>query len=261
MDLYQVDAFASKPFEGNPAAICFLDEPASDTLLQQIAKEMNLSETAFLSKREDGYNLRWFTPAYEVDLCGHATLASAHILWETERLDSNETARFHSRSGLLEARQIEGGIEMNFPAQPAVSTDVPPALITSLGVTPIFTGYNGSDYLVVVQEASVVKSLQPDFRQMYAVPMRGVIVTAKSDDPGVDFISRFFAPAAGIDEDPVTGSAHCCLGPYWARRLGTPSMNAFQASSRGGRLLVRVDEDRVYLTGSAVTVLEGKLKL
>ncbi len=261
MKIYQIDAFTDRPFAGNPAAVCLLDQALDDALMQQIASEMNLSETAFLTPVDDGFKLRWFTPAYEVDLCGHATLASAHMLWESGTLAADAIARFHTRSGLLEAKRLANGIELNFPAQPAEKTALPPELVESLGFVPIDSGYNGSDYLVVAESEDLVRNLTPDFTMMRHVEMRGVIVTARSSDSFIDFISRFFAPGAGIDEDPVTGSAHCCLGPYWGKRMKKNELTAFQASPRGGFINVRLVDDRVYLTGQAVTVLEGRLNI
>ena len=261
MKVYQVDAFSSRPFSGNPAAVCILTHPVNDALMQQIAAEMNLSETAFLLKQNTGFDLRWFTPAIEVDLCGHATLASAHVLWESGLLDVNTMAQFQTRSGLLKARHSGRGIELDFPSQPPTKVDAPARLIQSLNIEPIYEGYNGSDYLLVLDHEDQIHALSPDFQQMGQIGMRGVIVTARSNDPRYDFVSRFFAPAAGIDEDPVTGSAHCCLAPYWSQQLQKSEMKAFQASPRGGTLGVRVLDDRVLLTGQAVTVMEGVLKL
>jgi PhzF family phenazine biosynthesis protein len=261
IELYQVDAFTARPFSGNPAAVCFPAETADSEWMQAVAAEMNLSETAFLWPREDGYSLRWFTPAAEVNLCGHATLASAHVLYETERLSPGEMARFHTRSGLLTASWQEGWIELDFPALPPKAVDAPPELITALGLwdKPIFVGFDGEDYLVVVDGEEVVRGLQPDFAALLAIESRGVSVTAAYDDAGYDFVSRFFAPWVGIDEDPVTGSAHCCLGPYWAKELGKEMLVAYQASPRGGILQVRPSGDRVTLRGQAVTVFAGEL--
>lgn len=259
MEMYQVDAFTVNPFSGNPAAVCLLDDSLDDTVLQQIAAEMNLSETAFLSPATNGFNLRWFTPATEVDLCGHATLASAHVLWDTGKLASGQPARFHTRSGVLEARRTAAGIELNFPAQPPVETPAPPDLLASLQIQPAYVGFNGSDYLVAVETAETVHQLAPDFRRMEKVVTRGVIVTAPAEREGVDFISRFFAPAVGIDEDPVTGSAHCCLGPYWGARLNKTTLAAAQVSPRGGTLTVQVAGERVLLIGKAVTVMKGEM--
>jgi PhzF family phenazine biosynthesis protein len=257
--LFVVDAFSDRPFGGNPAAVCLLPGPAEDRWMQQVGREMNLSETAFLHREEDGYRLRWFTPAVEVDLCGHATLASAHVLWEQGQLFPDEQVRFHTRSGLLTAQRQGSWIELDFPAKPVEAAPAPPDLAASLGVTPLFVGCNKMDYLVEVESEAVVRGLQPNLTRLAVLPVRGVIVTARATTPGFDFISRFFAPAAGVPEDPVTGSAHCCLGPYWRDKLKKTEMRAYQASARGGVLIVHVADPRVYLRGQAVTVLRGEL--
>jgi len=257
--IFQVDAFTDKPFAGNPAAVCILPEPRSESWMQNVAKEMNLSETAFLHKQQDGFRLRWFTPAVEVDLCGHATLASAHILWETGMLTTQEMARFHTRSGLLTAERKGQEIELNFPATPDEPTDAPPGLGDILGATFKYIGKSSFDYLVEVDSEQVVRSLRPDFALLRTLTTRGIMVTSVATTSGYDFVSRFFAPAVGIDEDPVTGSAHSCLGPYWSRRLGKQELVAYQASERGGVVRVRVAADRVYIGGRATTVLRGEL--
>jgi PhzF family phenazine biosynthesis protein len=227
--------------------------------MQQVAAEMNLSETAFLIPAEDGYRLRWFTPAVEVDLCGHATLASAHVLWEAGCLKPETAARFHTRSGLLTAVRHGGDIEMDFPARPAEPCPDRHGLAAALGATAKSLGQNGMDYLVEVADEQAVRSLRPDFARLAALPVRGVIVTSRSSAGPYDFVSRFFAPAAGIPEDPVTGSAHCCLAPFWSARLGKQEVLGYQASARGGVVRVRVHGDRVDLGGRAVTVLRGEL--
>lgn len=257
--LFQVDAFTATPFRGNPAAVCLLAEPADEAWMQQLAAEMNLSETAFLVPIEDGYNLRWFTPTIEVDLCGHATLASAHTLWEAGYLAPEQQARFHTRSGLLTADRKGAWIELDFPAKLEQPADPPLNMAQALGVTPMYVGKNQFDYLVEVASDEAVRTMQPDFGLLKTLGVRGVIVTSRSDSPEYDFVSRFFAPGSGIDEDPVTGSAHSCLGPFWAVRLGKQEFTAYQASARGGVLKVRVAGDRVYLGGQAVTVLRGEL--
>jgi PhzF family phenazine biosynthesis protein len=257
--IFQVDAFTKKPFAGNPAAVCILPEPRDEVWMQNIAREMNLSETAFLHEQEDGFGLRWFTPVVEVDLCGHATLASAHILWETGILDSKEQARFHTRSGLLTAERKGEEIELNFPTTSDEPTSSPAGLCEALGVVPKYTGKSRYDYLVEVDSEEVVRNLSPDFVRLRALSVRGIMVTSIAESEGFDFVSRFFAPGSGIDEDPVTGSAHCCLGPYWSKKLGKDEMVAYQASARGGVVWVRVVGDRVYLGGQAVTVLRGEL--
>jgi PhzF family phenazine biosynthesis protein len=220
---------------------------------------MNLSETAFLHRQADGFQLRWFTPTVEVDLCGHATLASAHVLWETGHLKAEQTARFYTRSGVLAARRNDEWIELDFPAQPAERTSPPPELLAALGVTAKYAGKSRFDYLLEVQDEKAVREMHPDFRALTQVATRGIIVTSRATYPGYDFVSRFFAPAVGIPEDPATGSSHCCLGPYWKDRLGKTDLLAYQASPRGGIIRVRVAEPRVLLGGKAVTVLRGEL--
>lgn len=259
LQIYQVDAFTDRPFAGNPAAVCLLPAPRDAAWMQNVAREMNLSETAFLCRQEDGFQLRWFTPAIEVGLCGHATLASAHVLWEAAWLTPEEEARFYTHSGLLSAVRTEDGIELNFPATPDQPASVPPGLNEALGVDPVYVGKSEHDYLVEVDSEETVRGLAPDFGMLEQLTARGVMVTSPADSPEYDFVSRFFAPAVGIDEDPVTGSAHCCLGPFWSRRLGRNELNAYQASERGGIVRVRMAGERVYLGGKAVTVLRGEL--
>ncbi len=257
--MIQVDAFTDRPFAGNPAAVCVLPAPQSDTWMQQVAREMNLSETAFLLKQEDGYSLRWFTPAVEVDLCGHATLASAHTLWTEGHLPPDTEARFHTRSGLLTAQRQGDWIELNFPAKLSEAIAPPPDLLESLDTTATYIGKNEYDYLVEVESEAMVRAMKPDFTRLRSLPVRGVIVTSRSSDPQFDFVSRFFAPAAGVDEDPVTGSAHCALAPHWGDRLQKTEFLAYQASARGGVVRVRWEGDRVILGGQAVTVMRGEL--
>jgi len=257
--LYQVDAFTDKPFSGNPAAVVLLPEPRPDSWMQHVAQEMNLSETAFLLSQEDGFRLRWFTPTVEVDLCGHATLASAHTLFETDILAPHDEARFHTRSGLLTARYCDGEIELNFPTTPASPADPPAGLSKALGVVPRYVGKSYFDYLIEVGSEDEVRGLAPDFVALRALPVRGIMVTSVASTPGYDFVSRFFAPSAGIDEDPVTGSAHCCLGPYWGEKLGKDQFLAYQASARGGTIRVALLGERVRLRGRAVTVFKGQL--
>jgi PhzF family phenazine biosynthesis protein len=254
-----VDAFTDRAFAGNPAAVCLLTEPASENWMQSVAAEMNLSETAFLVPQKDGFSLRWFTPTVEVKLCGHATLASAHVLWETERLRHDQTARFHTKSGWLSADRTGDAIELDFPAQPARKCDAPADLLPALNLQPEFVGHNGMDFLVVVSSAKAVRETNPDFARLCALELRGVIITAPSDDKNYDFISRFFAPGSGVLEDPVTGSAHCCLGPYWAERLGKSDLIGFQASRRTGVVRVRSLGERVKLGGKAVTIVRGEI--
>ena len=256
----QVDAFSAQPFGGNPAAVCLLPGPAPAAWMQQVAREMNLSETAFLVRRDDGaFDLRWFTTEVEVDLCGHATLASAHVLWESEHLAAGARAVFHTRSGKLSATRSDGWITMDFPAEPARQAAPPAGLSAGLHAEPRYVGRNRFDYLVEVDSEAAVRSLSPDYRRLAEIETRGIIVTALADTDGIDFVSRFFAPGAGIAEDPVTGSAHCCLGPYWQRRLGRSEFTAWQASERGGLVKVLVRGERVLLSGQAVIVLRGDL--
>ncbi len=256
--LFQVDAFTREPFQGNPAAVCLLDHAADEGWMQNLAAEMNLSETAFVEQKEDGFALRWFTPAVEVDLCGHATLASAHALWESGRLPKNEAARFHTRSGLLTAALKDGWIELDFPSQELTSIESPPGLDAALGAPGLLYGSDGTDFLVELASEAELKKLKPDFTALRSFPVRGIMVTA-AGKTGFDFVSRFFAPAAGIDEDPVTGSAHCTLGPFWSRRLGKTALTACQVSRRGGVVKVAVEGERVLLSGQAVTVFTGRL--
>jgi PhzF family phenazine biosynthesis protein len=257
--IFQVDAFTRKPFAGNPAAVCLLPGPQDAGWMQDVAREMNLPETAFLLRENDGFNLRWFTPAVEVDLCGHATLASAHVLWETGSLKPGAPARFLTRSGLLTAERKGDWIEMDFPAEPERPAPVPAELERALGARSKYVGKNRFDYLVEVESEDILRSLRPDFSLLGQIPARGFIVTSLVASPEYDFVSRFFAPRAGINEDPVTGSSHCCLGPFWSNRLKKNEFVAYQASARGGVVRVRVGGERVYLGGQAVTVLRGEL--
>ncbi|HVE73268.1 MAG TPA: PhzF family phenazine biosynthesis protein [Thermoanaerobaculia bacterium] len=255
MRLYHIDAFTAQAFRGNPAAVCLLDAERGDDWMADVAAEMNLSETAFLLPRGDDWSLRWFTPAVEVDLCGHATLASAHALWEERGLQS---VRFHTRSGVLTADRNGHTIELDFPATPAKPCAAPAGLLESLGVQdPLFVGRNAYDYMVEVESEEELRALAPDFARLRTIEARGVIVTAPGRD--YDFVSRWFGPQSGVDEDAVTGSAHCALAPYWATKLGRESMTAYQASKRGGVVRVRLAGDRVKLGGQAVTVFRGEL--
>lgn len=254
-----VDAFTNRPFAGNPAAVLLLDEWREDAWLQNVAMEMNLSETAFLVPMEPGYQLRWFTPAVEVDLCGHATLASAAALKHLGRAKAGDEIRFHSRSGPLLARLQSDQIELDFPLQPEQEASPPSGLIEALGAKPTYVGRSVSDYLVVFESEEIIRSLKPDFKQLAGVPCRGVIVTSASADSQVDFVSRFFAPASGVDEDPVTGSAHCCLADYWHKRLQKTTFAARQISARGGELRIELRGKRVGLGGQAVVMAEGTL--
>jgi PhzF family phenazine biosynthesis protein len=255
----QVDAFTDTPFAGNPAVVCLLPAPRDEGWMQKVAREMNLSETAFLVPQADGYALRWFTPAVEVVLCGHATLASAHVLWEDGHLPAGRQARFHTKSGLLTGDRAGEWIELDFPAKREEPAPAPAGLAEALGAAPKYIGRNQFDYLVEVDGEATVRGLKPDHGALGALPVHGVIVTARADSPGYDFVSRFFAPGSGVAEDPVTGSAHCALGPFWQSRLGKRELVAYQASPRGGVVRVRVAGERVMLGGKAVTVLRGEL--
>ena len=260
MRIFQVDAFTDSAFAGNPAAVCLLDGPADPRWMQRLAAEMNLAETAFVEPRDGGYLLRWFTPVVEVALCGHATLASAHVLFETGLAATGEPVTFESASGPLAARLDDGAIVLDFPATPASQEDPPPGLLDALGVdAPVWTGRAPEDSLVVVGTEDEVLGIRPDPARLLVAGIRGTIVTAPASRPDVDFVSRFFAPAVGIPEDPVTGSAHCTLAPYWCGRLGRTELTGYQASPRGGTVRVRAAADRILLAGHAVTVLAGEL--
>ncbi|HLM98493.1 MAG TPA: PhzF family phenazine biosynthesis protein [Bryobacteraceae bacterium] len=259
LSIIQVDAFTNRPFAGNPAAVCVLPAPRDDAWMQKVALEMNLSETAFLVREGDRFHLRWFTPALEVALCGHATLASAHALWECGHLKPGEQARFRTLSGMLTADQRGEWIEMDFPLKADEPADAPPHLSEALGAELKYVGKNNFDYIAEVESEAVLRGLKPNHSLLSELGVRGVIVTARSETRDFDFVSRFFAPGSGINEDPVTGSAHCCLAPYWAKRLGKTEFLAYQASARGGVVRVRLNGDRVILGGQAVTVLRGEL--
>jgi PhzF family phenazine biosynthesis protein len=259
--IVQVDSFTDAAFSGNPAGVCIMERTGDERWMQNVAREMNLSETAFVVPRREGaFDLRWFTPAVEVDLCGHATLAAAHVLWETSQLRADDSARFHTRSGLLTCVRKGAWIEMDFPATAPKAEPAPTGLIEALGCrTPGFVGRTRFDYLVEVANEAEVRGTSPDFGRLKRTEARGAIVTSRATTPGFDFVSRFFAPRAGVDEDPVTGSAHCALAPYWSGKLGKKKMTGLQASTRGGVVRVEVREDRVILCGQAVTVLRGEL--
>ena len=258
LPIVQVDAFTAHPFGGNPAAVCVLPSARDEWWLAKVASEMNLSETAFLVPNGDGYSLRWFTPAVEVDLCGHATLAAAHVLWTEGYLQPEQTARFYTKSGELTCERRGSWIEMNFPAKLEEPAEPPPHFAEAVGARLDYVGRNQFDYLVEVQDEATLRGLRPRHHLLRELPVRGVIATALGTG-AYDFVSRFFAPGSGIDEDPVTGSAHCALTPYWAAKLGKIEMTAFQASARGGVVKVRLEDDRVVLMGQAVTVLRGEL--
>jgi PhzF family phenazine biosynthesis protein len=261
ISLFHVDAFTSTPFAGNAAAVCILDGPRDDAWLQQVAREMNLAATTFLYPQNDGYHLRWFSHQVELELCGHGTLASAHALWEQGYLSHDTQARFYTRAGLLTASRAGDWIELNFPAKPEEQVTEPqPILSASLGITPLYIGKSQLDYLVEVASEEELRAIQPDFAQLATIPARGAIVTAAANPAsGYDFVSRFFCPSVGINEDPVTGSAHCVLSPFWSKRLGRAQLTGYQASQRGGTVRVQLAGDRVRLSGQAVTVLRGEL--
>ena len=260
--IFVVDAFTDVPFAGNPAAVCLLEQKREAGWMQPVAAEMNLSETAFVVSDGDGYGLRWFTPQAEVPLCGHATLASAHVLWETGVLSAGQAARFQTKSGLLTARRDGSLIELDFPAFEPAPADPPKGLLEALSVHPVYAGRSDLgpvEYLLEAESEKAVRGLAPDFRRLAAEYAGGVVVTARSGSADYDFVSRFFAPGLGVDEDPVTGAAHCVLGPYWEAKLGKSEVTGYQASRRGGRVQVGLAGTRVRLRGHAVTVLRGEL--
>ena len=263
MRLLQIDSFTDLPFAGNPAGVVLLDEPRDDTWRQAVAAEMNVAETAFLEPDGDAghYRLRWFSPTVEVDLCGHATLASAHALWE-ELGEQTSVLRFATRSGIPTAERVADGIRLDFPSDPPAEVDAGTArsVAEALGTSPVWVGRNTDKYLAELADETAVRKVGPDFPRIRELDAMGVIVTARADDgTAADVVSRFFAPAVGIDEDPVTGAAHCCLGPFWAGRLGREELLGYQASARGGHVGVTLAGDRVLLTGQAVTVIRGEI--
>lgn len=269
--LYHVDAFTAAPFAGNPAAVAVLSarpdhewpdhEWPEDRWLAGVAAEMNLSETAFVGRRGADFGLRWFTPAVEVDLCGHATLAAAHVLWERGDAPRDAVICFHTRSGVLRAERNGNLIELDFPLLADSPGETPAGLAAALGRAPKYVGGQAMDLLVELESEDDVRGLAPDFRRLKELPVRGVIVTARASDSRYDFVSRFFAPRAGVDEDPVTGSAHCRLAAFWERRLGKREFLAYQASRRGGEVRVRIEGNRVRLGGKAVTIAAGELRI
>jgi PhzF family phenazine biosynthesis protein len=259
--IFQVDSFTAEPFGGNPAGVCLLREEAAAAWMQAVAAEMNLSETAFLVPRADGgFSLRWFTPTVEVPLCGHATLASAHVLWEQERVSREQAITFHTQSGQLTARREMDWICLDFPALPMEEATIPAGVAEALHCSPLAITKNQQDtYLLELDSEKTVREIQPDFARLGATPPQACIVTARSASGVCDFVSRFFAPKLGIDEDPVTGAAHCSLAPYWAERLGRNELVGHQVSRRGGVVKIRAHGDRVDLLGRAVTVICGEL--
>jgi PhzF family phenazine biosynthesis protein len=262
LEIAQIDAFTDRPFAGNPAAVCLLPSPRDPSWMQAVAREMNLAETAFLVQEGSDFRLRWFTPVTEVDLCGHATLASAHWLWESGALPQDAVARFHTRSGLLTATRDREWIVLDFPATPPKPAEAPPELAAALGTPIVAVTRSPFDYIVELESEAAVRALVPDYAALERIGGRGVVVTARASTPGFHFVSRFFAPAVGVPEDPVTGSAHCALVPYWSARLhGRRQFLAYQASDRGGVLRVELTDDdtRVKLSGQAVTVFRAEL--
>jgi PhzF family phenazine biosynthesis protein len=259
LPLFLVDAFTDQPLAGNPAAVCLLDQWPLDEWMHGVAAEMNQSETAFLVPGGNHFELRWFTPRVEVDLCGHATLASAFVLWHTGRVPAEQQIAFSTRSGILTAARSGSSIELDFPLEPQNPASPPPGLADALGVALQYVGKSRFDYLVLVASERELRAMSPDFRKLSAIAARGVIVTARASQGPFDFVSRFFAPASGIDEDPVTGSAHCTLAHFWQSRLDKSEFTAFQASRRGGIVRVRIRGERVLLGGDAVLVARGEL--
>lgn len=261
--LFLADVFSNTPFAGNPAAVCLLTEPRSDQWMQNVAREMNYSETAFISSQADGFCLRWFTPLLEVNLCGHATLASAHVLWETGYLEQEQAVHFQTRSGILTVQQTqieEAPLELDFPAE-SVETAEPSSDLRKALKVPLVSVWKAKNgvYLVETDAEQTVRIMHPDLRLLAQLPVRSVIVTSRSSTPAYDFVSRYFAPSLGIDEDPVTGFAHCYLGPFWSQRLNKPHLLAYQASARGGLLHLRVQESHLYLGGQVITIFRGEL--
>ncbi|NOU64815.1 PhzF family phenazine biosynthesis isomerase [Paenibacillus sp. LMG 31461] len=257
LTIYVVDAFTDQVFNGNPAAVCLTSDPLDDELMQRIASEMNLSETAFLFPLQDGYSLRWFTPNSEVDLCGHATLASAHMLWATGIIPLNQQASFFTKSGLLTAVKHDSWIQLNFPSEPVNACEYPSELVDALQIDPLYVGRNRFDYFIEVESEDIIKRLSPNFSLLRTIQTRGINVTSRSKE--YDFVSRCFFPAVGVDEDPVTGSSHCGLAPYWGEKLNKTDLYAYQASARGGILKIILHENRVLLSGQAVMVMKSEL--
>lgn len=259
MKSFLVNAFTDQPFTGNPAAVCLLSESKDAEWMQKVAREINLPTTAFVNDTNGEFSLRWFTPTTEIPICGHGTLTSAHILWETGYLRTEDPASFSTQSGVLTACMKDGWIQLDFQSAPDQQISFPDKLINALGVVPTYVGKNQLDYIVEVESDDVVRNLTPDIDAIAQLPVRGVIVTSRSNSDKFDFVSRFFSPAQGIIEDAVTGSAHCCLGPYWKRRMNKDEFVAYQASARGGVIKVKNSNDRVLLSGKAVTILKGEL--
>lgn len=260
IQIFQVDSFTVKPFTGNPAGVCILDQPKNETWMQAVAAEMNLSETAFLLPKGGGYNLRWFTPTTEVDLCGHATLASAHILYEFGFYEQDETIEFFTRSGKLISSFDKGFIELDMPRYEPLEIETPTSLVNALGLEPVSTAVLEQKTIIAeFQNDEDVQNFKPDYQKLADLLYKDITITAKSTNPKYDFITRFFSPRTGINEDPVTGSVHCLLGPYWAKKLTKDKLLAYQASARGGEVRIRLSKDRAFIGGKAITVLRGDL--
>ncbi len=257
--LFQVNAFSDQAFNGNPAAVCLLDTAKPDSWMQSVAAQMNLSETAFLTPLGNAFSLRWFTPLKEVDMCGHATLASAHILWQQGIADKQDTIHFDTLSGELTATLQNDCIELDFPRLSLKPIETPRELIEILGITPTFSAMFGEKHLFEIEDQQQLEQLTPDFSALKSIPARGVSITCKSRDSKYDFVSRYFAPWVGINEDPANGSSHCALTPYWANHFGKNELTAYQASERGGELTLRLAGDRVKISGKAITVLKAEL--
>ena len=257
--MFHINAFSEQAFNGNPAAVCLLDTSKPDGWLQSVAAQMNLSETAFVLPANGGFSLRWFTPLKEVDMCGHATLASAHILWQQGIVSRQDTIFFETLSGKLSARLQENHIELDFPRLNFLPIEPPQQLIKCMGISPIFSAMFGEKHLFVIEDQQLLEQLAPDFSALQSLAGRGVSVTCKSNNSQYDFVSRYFAPWVGINEDPANGSSHCALTPYWAERLNKKELNAYQASARGGELKLRLAGDRVKISGRAITVLKAEL--
>ncbi len=259
--LFQVDSFTVKPFKGNPAGVCLLEQPRDAVWMQDVAREMNLSETAFLTPKGNDYYLRWFTPSTEVDLCGHATLASAHVLFELGYYDPDETIFFHTKSGVISATFDHGTIELDMPLIRPVPAESSPMLEEILGCTPLAIAHSEDHAILLVEIAdyTFVQAFEPDFKKISLLDETDLIITAQCSDGKFDFVSRFFSPHTGIPEDPVTGLGHCILTPYWASKLNKDRLIGYQASARGGTVWCRLGKDRVYLGGKAVTLFSGEI--
>ncbi|MFE4429128.1 PhzF family phenazine biosynthesis protein [Peribacillus butanolivorans] len=262
MELTIINTFTDQPFRGNPAAVCFFSEEKNTEWMQQIAKETNLPVTAFIiNLHKNECSLRWFTPSIEIPICGHGTLASSFFLWGKGYAQKNKPIVYQTKSGVLTSKLVDGMVQLEFPSLIEKEAIAPDLLIKALGVVPTYVGQNKWDYLIEVQSEEIVRNLNPDIDLIAQLPIRGIIVTSQSDSSEYDFVSRFFSPAQGLNEDYVTGSAHCCLGPYWKSKLGKNIFQAYQASERGGVIKVEVVEDIVKLSGNAVTIFEGNLTL